>query len=144
MRCQLFFYCTFAAILSRFCSTYCVKPIICNSLTRSDEVFPTFFSGRCMFRLVRNEALRVTNVLWQEKYIEAMLEFDQRELSAKIAAAKEAIDQRIGELNRSDEDSEEELRALSDALRGLHVLAQAEGQGSRSSMLDKQQRQEAS
>jgi len=97
-----------------------------------------------MFRLVRNEALRVTNVLWQEKYIEAMLEFDQRELSAKIAAAKEAIDQRIGELNRSDEDSEEELRALSDALRGLHVLAQAEGQGSRSSMLDKQQRLEAS
>ena len=72
-----------------------------------------------MFRLVRNKALRVKNVLWQEKYIEAMLEFDERELSAKIAAAKKAIDQRIGELKRSDEDSEEERWALSDALRGL-------------------------
>ena len=97
-----------------------------------------------MFRLVRNKALRVKNVLWQEKYIEAMLEFDERELSAKIAAAKKAIDQRIGELKRSDEDSEEERWALSDALRGLHVLAQAECQGPRSSMLDKRQRLEAS
>jgi len=85
----------------------------------------------------------VTNLLWREKYTEAMLELNPEELPVKIAAAKEAIRQRIEELERNNENSGEELWALNDALRGLRVLVQAECQATNSPKLNRRQRQEA-
>jgi hypothetical protein len=85
----------------------------------------------------------VTNLLWREKYTEAMLALNPEELTVKIAAAEEAIRQRIEELERSNENSGEELWALNDASRGLRVLAQAECPATNSPKLDSRQRQEA-
>ncbi len=97
-----------------------------------------------MFQLVTKRGTpNVTNFLWREKYTEAMLALNPEELPAKIAAAEEAIRQRIEELERSNENSGEELWALNDARRGLRVLAQAECQATSSAKLDTRQRQEA-
>ena len=95
-----------------------------------------------------DEALHVTNRLWREKYTEAMLELNPEELPARIAAAEKAIQQRIEELEGSNlegsnEDTEEELWALNDAVRGLRVLAQAECRAPQSRKPDKRHRQEA-
>ena len=86
----------------------------------------------------------MTNRLWREKYTETMLELDPEELPAKIAATEKAVQQRIEELERCNEDSEEELWALNDALRGLRVLAQAECRSPHTGKPDKPQGQEAS
>jgi hypothetical protein len=91
-----------------------------------------------------DEALHVTNLMWREKYTEAMLELNPEELPARIAAAEKAIQQRIEELEGSNEDTEEELWALNDAVRGLRVLAQAECRAPQSRKPDKRHRQEAS
>jgi len=81
----------------------------------------------------------VTNFLWQDKYTEAMLELNPEALTVKIAAAEEAILQRIEELERDNENSGEELWALNDARRGLRVLVQAECQATTSPKLDRRQ-----
>jgi hypothetical protein len=86
----------------------------------------------------------VTNLLWREKYTEAMLELNPEELPSKILAAEKAIRQRIEELERSNENSEEELWALNDALRGLRVLAQAECRSPGPRKPEKRPEQEAS
>jgi hypothetical protein len=96
-----------------------------------------------MFQLVRKRGTDVTNLLWREKYTEAMLTLNPEELPVKIAAAEEAIRQRIEELERNNENSAEELWALNDASRGLRVLAEAECQATNSPKLDRRQRQEA-
>ena len=85
----------------------------------------------------------MTNRLWRAKYTEAMLELNPEELPARIAAAEKAIQQRIEELEGSNEDTEEELWALNDAVRGLRVLAQAECRAPQSREPDKRHRQEA-
>ena len=74
-----------------------------------------------MFQLVRKRGTDVTNLLWREKYTEAMLALNPEELPAKIAAAEEAVCQRIEELERNNENSGEELWALNDARRGLRA-----------------------
>ena len=120
-----------------------VRIKIFSSLIRADEVFPPFISGMCMFQLVRKRGTpNVTNLLWQDKYTEAMLELNPEELPAKSAVAEEAVNQRIEEIKLSNEGSEEEQWALGDALRGLRLLAQAECQA-RSPKLDRRQWQEA-
>lgn len=83
------------------------------------------------------------NFLWRNTYTEAMLELNREKLPARIAAAEEAIQQRIEELVHSDENSQEELWALNDAIRGLRVLTQAECRTSPSTKPDKPQGEEA-
>jgi hypothetical protein len=83
------------------------------------------------------------NLLWREKYTEAMLELNPEELPARIVAAEKLIRQRIEELESRNKSSEEELWALNDALRGLRVLSQAECRTPHSQP-DKPQPQEAS
>ena len=85
----------------------------------------------------------MTNLLWHEKYTEAMLELNPEELPARIVAAEKAIRQRIEELERSNENFSEELWALNDALRGLRVLVQAECRSPQPPKPDKQPGQEA-
>jgi hypothetical protein len=63
------------------------------------------------------------NVGWQELYQSALLELRPEELRRRIDDAEKAIQQRIVELSRDDSSSEEERRAIEDALRGLRVLA---------------------
>jgi hypothetical protein len=63
---------------------------------------------------------------WQELYQAALLELRPDELRRRIDDAEKAIQQRIVELSRNDSSSEEERRAMDDALRGLRVLASAE------------------
>ena len=83
------------------------------------------------------------DLLWREKYTDAMLELNPQALPAKIAAAESAINQRIAELEQWNKDSQEELWALNDALRGLQVLAEAE-RALASGKSEIRQRQEAS
>jgi hypothetical protein len=66
------------------------------------------------------------NVGWQELYQAAMLELRPEELARRIDAAEKAIQQRIVELIRNDSSSEEERRAIEDALRALRALASTE------------------
>jgi hypothetical protein len=66
------------------------------------------------------------NVGWQELYQAAMLELRPEELLRRIDAAEKAIQQRIVELSQNDSSSEEERRAIEDALRGLRALASTE------------------
>jgi hypothetical protein len=66
------------------------------------------------------------NVGWQELYHAALLELRPDELRRRIDEAEKAIQQRIVELSRNDSSSEEERRAMDDALRGLRVLASTE------------------
>ena len=84
------------------------------------------------------------NLLWREKYTEAMLELNPEELPARIVAAEKTIRQRIEELESHNKSSEEELWALNDALRGLRVLSHAECRASHLQKGDKPQPQEAS
>jgi len=86
----------------------------------------------------------VTNLLWRKEYTEAMLELNPEELPARIAAAEKAIQLRIEELMHGNENSQEELWALNDAVRGLRVLTRAECRSSRSTNPDKRQAEEAS
>jgi hypothetical protein len=80
-----------------------------------------------MFQAVRKRGSGVIDLLlWREKYTDAMLELNPQALPAKIAAAETAIKQRIVELEQWNNDSQEEMWALNDALRGLRVLAEAE------------------
>jgi hypothetical protein len=66
------------------------------------------------------------NVGWQELYQAALLELRPDDLRRRIDEAEKAIQQRIVELSRNDSTSEEERRAIDDALRGLRVLASTE------------------
>lgn len=66
------------------------------------------------------------NVGWQELYQAAMLELRPDELRRRIDDAEKAIQQRIVELTHNDASSEEERRAIEDALRGLRALASTE------------------
>jgi hypothetical protein len=66
------------------------------------------------------------NVGWQELYQAALLELRPGELRRRIDEAEKAIQQRILELIRNDSSSDEERRAMDDALRGLRVLASTE------------------
>ena len=66
------------------------------------------------------------NFAWQEKYTEALLELNREELPRRIAAAEQAIYERVEELKSSAAVSTEELWAINDALRGLRVLAKTE------------------
>ncbi len=66
------------------------------------------------------------NVGWQELYQAAMLELRPDELRRRIDDAEKAIQQRIVELTQNDASSEEERRAIDDALRGLRALASTE------------------
>ena len=66
------------------------------------------------------------NVGWQELYQAAMLELRPDELRRRIDDAEKAIQQRIIELTQNDSSSEEERRAIDDALRGLRALASTE------------------
>jgi len=94
------------------------------SLVLADVIFPPF--------LARNKAAEegrhamTMNVGWQELYQAALLELRPDELRRRIDEAEKAIQQRIVELSRNDSSSEEERRAMDDALRGLRVLASTE------------------
>src|ERR1700686_3937269 len=66
------------------------------------------------------------NVGWQELYQAALLELRPEELRRRIDEAEKAIQQRIVELSRDDSSSEDERRAMDDALRGLRALASTE------------------
>jgi hypothetical protein len=66
------------------------------------------------------------NVGWQVLYQAAMLELRPEELRRRIDDAEKAIQQRIVELTQNDSSSEEERRAIDDALRGLRALASTE------------------
>jgi hypothetical protein len=102
------------------------------------KYFHPFLVECVCFRLARrSETTDVTNLLWRERYAEAISELNTEELPAKIDTAEKAIIQRIDELEVSNENSEEERQALNDALRGLRVLAQAECRSPRSPTSDK-------
>ena len=73
----------------------------------------------------RRQAMTM-NVEWQELYQAALLELRPEELRRRIDEAEKAIQQRIVELSRDDSSSEDERRAMDDALRGLRVLASTE------------------
>jgi hypothetical protein len=66
------------------------------------------------------------NVTWQELYRTALLELRPEELRLRIDIAEKAIQQRLAELRGTDSNSEEDLRARDDALRGLRILASTE------------------
>ena len=86
-----------------------------------------FFSGECSLKAAEEGRRAMTmNVGWQELYQAALLELRPDELRRRIDEAEKAIQQRIIELSRNDSSSEEERRAMDDALRGLRVLASTE------------------
>jgi hypothetical protein len=87
----------------------------------------TAFSGECSVKSAEEGGRAMTlNVGWQELYQAALLELRPDELRRRIDEAEKAIQQRIIELSRNDSSSEEERRAMDDALRGLRVLASTE------------------
>src|ERR1700676_3812338 len=87
----------------------------------------TVFSGECNLEAAEEGRHAMTmNVGWQELYQAALLELRPDELRRRIDEAEKAIQQRIVELSRNDSSSEEERRAMGDALRGLRVLASTE------------------
>jgi hypothetical protein len=63
---------------------------------------------------------------WQELYQSAVLELRIEDLPQRIAAAENAIQQRITELRSDDSGAAEEHLALDDALRMLRFLAVTE------------------
>ena len=98
-----------------------------DSLVFTDGVVPPFFSGECSLKAAEEGRHAMTmNVGWQELYQAALLELRPDELRRRIDEAEKAIQQRIVELSRNDSSSEEERRAMDDALRGLRVLASTE------------------
>ena len=61
--------------------------------------------------------------IWQERYARAILELDQGKLPERIAEARRAIRDRAEEiLARLQEPSDDERRALNNALRNLRLL----------------------
>ena len=113
--------------------------IICYSFVgdNSEHWFsPVFIFSSCGCDippfLARNKAAEerrhamTMNVGWQELYQAALLELRPDELRRRIDEAEKGIQQRIVELSRNDSSSEEERRAMGDALRGLRVLASTE------------------
>jgi hypothetical protein len=87
----------------------------------------TVVSGECSLKAAEEGRHAMTmNVGWQELYQAALLELRPDELRRRIDEAEKAIQQRIVELSRNDSSSEEERRAMDDALRGLRVLASTE------------------
>ncbi|HKB99660.1 MAG TPA: hypothetical protein VKD23_12830 [Terriglobales bacterium] len=66
------------------------------------------------------------DIEWQDLYRAALLELRPDELRRRIDDAEKAIQQRIVELGRDESSSDEERRAIDDALRGLRVLASLE------------------
>jgi hypothetical protein len=76
----------------------------------------------------RNEEGATMNVMWQEKYREALLELRPEELPRRIEAAERAIQQRIEDEERSGPISSAEQQAIDDAFRGLRLLAKTECQ----------------
>ena len=87
----------------------------------ADLIFPPLFGGNTGKALRRHAMNRNTG--WQELYQAAMLELRPDQLRRRIDDAEEAIQQRIVELKQSASSSEEERRAIEDALRGLRALA---------------------
>ncbi len=69
-----------------------------------------------------------TSHQWQEIYRTALLEIRPEALPQRIHDAEQAILKRIVELRSHEARTEEELRSLDDALRGLRVLARSECQ----------------
>jgi hypothetical protein len=67
-----------------------------------------------------------TNFAWQDLYRAALLELDPETLRHRIRETETALQKRSVELDRNDSQSQEELIAISDAVRGLRVLATAE------------------
>ncbi len=67
-----------------------------------------------------------TNFAWQDLYRAALLELDPETLRKRIREAELAIQRRSVKLDRNDSKCQEELLAISDAVRGLRVLATAE------------------
>jgi len=63
---------------------------------------------------------------WREFYQAAMLELRPEHLRPRIDEAETAILRRIAEIKSDGSDSTEESRDLTDALRGLRVLAKTE------------------
>ena len=87
----------------------------------------TVFSGEWSLKAAEECRHAMTmNVGWQELYQAALLELRPDELRRRIDESEKAIQQRIVELSRNDSSSEEERRAMDDALRGLRVLASTE------------------
>ena len=70
----------------------------------------------------------MTNVEWQQKYTEALLELRPEELPRRIRAALMAIEQRAQALEQRGESSAEEHLAIQDAKRKLRVLAECQNQ----------------
>lgn len=70
------------------------------------------------------------NKIWFSLYKGALLELDRQKLSERIASAKEAISERLQQLEGS-EDHHEERTSLADAVSGLGIL-EAEVSGSSS------------
>jgi hypothetical protein len=64
---------------------------------------------------------------WQQLYQAALVEVRPEQLGQRIAAAEEAMEQRLEELRPSDPGSSAERQTIADALRGLRVLADSEG-----------------
>jgi hypothetical protein len=87
---------------------------------------PTFFGGDIGEPLRGGRHAMNMNAGWQELYRAAMLELRPDELRRRIDDAEKAIQQRILELTQNDSSSEEERRAIEDALRGLRDLASTE------------------
>jgi len=56
---------------------------------------------------------------WQSVLLEAYLEFDEKQLPAKVSAAQRVLSKRLCDV--SDLDVDEQI-ALEDAMRNLHVL----------------------
>jgi hypothetical protein len=67
-----------------------------------------------------------TNYAWQDLYRSALIELRPEELRLRIREAEAAIQLRFTEVDRNDSSYAEELLALSDAVRGLRVLAAEE------------------
>jgi hypothetical protein len=64
---------------------------------------------------------------WQELYTAAMLELDRAALPGRIAAAQAAIQQAMEELAGNHKvGTEEEIRAMADALHNLQTLQRVE------------------
>ncbi len=67
-----------------------------------------------------------TNAAWEDLYRAALVEACPELLRHRIDEAARAIQQRIADLRQDDCSSEEERRALQDALRGLRVIVKTE------------------
>jgi hypothetical protein len=84
------------------------------------------------------------NFAWRGKYTEALLELSREEMPGRIRAAEQAIYRRLDELKQGAAASDEELWAISDALRGLRMLDKTECAPERSPGAGTTQRQVAS